>query len=113
MCVCVCKEREGEGVGPRCTEGVGPKVYGRGWGQLYRGGRGRGRVYLLHTAELEGRSLKEAHGMVLPCRHHTEGPHGTVVDGVDGLAVSRYLSNRRSRVPQDDVSKPEQWRRGW
>ena len=83
-------------------EGVGPTVRG-----------GRGRVYLLHTAELEGRSLKEAHGMVLPCRHHTEGPHRTVVDGVDGLAVSRYLSNRRSRVPQDDVSKPEQWRRGW
>ena len=75
------------------------------------GGRGMGGSrrtlpYLLHTAVLEWWALKMAHQMVLTRRHHAEWPHRTVIDGVNGLAVSCDLSHRGARVPQYDMSKP-------
>ena len=50
-------------------------------------------LHLLHTDVLEWRTLEKAHQMVLPRCDHTEWPHGTVVDGVDGLAVSCDLTH--------------------
>ena len=70
------------------------------------GGSRRTLPYLLHTAVLEWWALKMAHQMVLTRCHHAEWPHGTVIDGVNGLAVSCDLPNRGARVPQYDMSKP-------
>ncbi len=56
--------------------------------------------------ELEWRSLEPADSPVLTGSDHPEGPHLSVVDGVDGLAVARDRSHGGARVPQEDMAEP-------